>query len=753
VKTPPLGLGKGRNNCFLNVVVQALWHLRPSREALLDRAPQQQQQQQQQANHSSTPSLPCSSCLDRGAGCGGVDDQSGALRADGEEKEERELCAALRQVMQGLNSRDEDGGDGGVGVNKATRNLGGREQAQELPRRGAVPSSEVAEAFSAAAPASAAQISSTTTTTLTTTGAAVVGVTTAVDVERLRRALAKVALKLNTSASSQAPSSASTALAAPLPASAPPLSSSSSSPGLNELAPPLPGSGLTPGQEGQALNEEAKSSLSKEKDGKKKKKKKKKKAGSKLGVGSSSDDSAVLPSSTLSAAPPQSASAKNTSSPPPPLVGSEDSGRCGEGQGKGSYEDLSRAGEMADAIDALHLVLHSLRSANAANARHNGGGGSSSSSSNGGGGGGGGGGGDASAESSGNDGGGLSGEQFDRLFTLRLREEFTCEACRDGVGVGEAGVVRVADSDVQSFSVNVPLLKRAHETLTAAAAARATPTAAATGATATATKNGMARSGGARGAARRSSAVATTNPTTSNALPSADAAAGGGVVRFDAVLAEASLGLCDVVSCKRTKQCASRATPLPCDRTLRRHPPPTPHSQASQPTPPPPPLPSSSASSVQGGGSNSDGSSDPILSPALCAATTPILPAVFTLELIQDSLRTRGDRDEIRRVLAMVQPRINLAAVFGGGGDVASRGGGVVPGEDAWTHHLRCFLCFHPHRHHYVVYCLDEHTGLWFALDDDKIAPVGGAYEDAAAAAAGSGFMPHVLFYEEPAGR
>jgi hypothetical protein len=101
------------------------------------------------------------------------------------------------------------------------------------------------------------------------------------------------------------------------------------------------------------------------------------------------------------------------------------------------------------------------------------------------------------------------------------------------------------------------------------------------------------------------------------------------------------------------------------------------------------------------------------------------------LELIQDSLRDRGDPKEIAQVLRIVHPAIDIRAVFwggGDGGDGSGVGGGATKATTASsvfsTHFLRCFFCFHPHKHHYVVYCFDEPTRLWFAFDDDKVSLV-----------------------------
>ena len=38
--------------------------------------------------------------------------------------------------------------------------------------------------------------------------------------------------------------------------------------------------------------------------------------------------------------------------------------------------------------------------------------------------------------------------------------------------------------------------------------------------------------------------------------------------------------------------------------------------------------------------------------------------------------------------------------------------------------HLRCFFCFQPHRHHYIVFCYNVELKLWMCFDDDKVTPV-----------------------------
>ena len=37
---------------------------------------------------------------------------------------------------------------------------------------------------------------------------------------------------------------------------------------------------------------------------------------------------------------------------------------------------------------------------------------------------------------------------------------------------------------------------------------------------------------------------------------------------------------------------------------------------------------------------------------------------------------------------------------------------------------LRCFFCFHPHRHHYIVFCFIVDLKVWVCFDDDKVTPV-----------------------------
>jgi len=116
-------------------------------------------------------------------------------------------------------------------------------------------------------------------------------------------------------------------------------------------------------------------------------------------------------------------------------------------------------------------------------------------------------------------------------------------------------------------------------------------------------------------------------------------------------------------------------------------------------------------------------------------------PAVFSLELIQDSLRTRSDPREIATILNIIHPRLDLHMVFEPGSE-------NFPRRDRLLASLKCFFCFHPHKHHYVVYCYNAGLKIWVSFDDDKVTPIGRGYREAAAACSAGGFMPHVLFYE-----
>lgn len=117
-------------------------------------------------------------------------------------------------------------------------------------------------------------------------------------------------------------------------------------------------------------------------------------------------------------------------------------------------------------------------------------------------------------------------------------------------------------------------------------------------------------------------------------------------------------------------------------------------------------------------------------------------PAVFSLELIQDSLRTRSDPREIATILSIIHPRLDLHTVFDSGDDERHPRRGKTHAS------LKCFFCFHPHKHHYIVYCYNPGLKLWLSFDDDEVTPIGRGYREVAAACSAGGFMPHVLFYE-----
>mmetsp|Transcript_2195 Transcript_2195/g.2980 ORF Transcript_2195/g.2980 Transcript_2195/m.2980 type:complete len:590 (-) Transcript_2195:109-1878(-) len=325
-----------------------------------------------------------------------------------------------------------------------------------------------------------------------------------------------------------------------------------------------------------------------------------------------------------------------------------------ESKMRASTTGLATLGEMADAVDALGIVLHSLRKV-------------------------------------------MGDNLVDTLFTIRMREEYVCSHCAANNKVNEssaddvlttsispttqstilssdelmkmtgrlspkldlehiiedknssdveAGVVRVVGHDAPALSIVVPCLKHAAASITALSS--------------------------------KSSSSSHQNNH-----------------QFDAILSKASEMSCDVVYCKQSSQCKSR--PLPCKRSLRES-----------------PTLSSNPSNV-------------------CRA-----PAIFTLELIHDNLHTRSDPVDIAHVLNIIQPKINLNKVFQG----------KKLEKDKLIAKLRCFFCFQPHRHHYVVYCFDDTHQLWFRFDDNKVAPVGRTYQDVSAVASAGSFMPHVLFYE-----
>lgn len=89
---------------------------------------------------------------------------------------------------------------------------------------------------------------------------------------------------------------------------------------------------------------------------------------------------------------------------------------------------------------------------------------------------------------------------------------------------------------------------------------------------------------------------------------------------FSSVLKKASEMSCDVVHCKKTRQCSNR--PATCRRTLR-----------CSPT------------------QTDDGKH------------TKMCPSVFALELIHDDLKTRGDPVDIAEVLSIIQPQLDLNTV------------------------------------------------------------------------------------------
>merc|ERR1712086_978153 len=100
-------------------------------------------------------------------------------------------------------------------------------------------------------------------------------------------------------------------------------------------------------------------------------------------------------------------------------------------------------------------------------------------------------------------------------------------------------------------------------------------------------------------------------------------------------------------------------------------------------------------------------------------------------------------------MLNIIQPRVNLQNVL----SLDKECGQVAKSKTTRATrplyaHLKCFFCFHPHKHHYMVYCYDPVLQLWILFDDSKVQPVGRRYHDAAMACSTEGFMPHVFFYE-----
>ena len=353
---------------------------------------------------------------------------------------------------------------------------------------------------------------------------------------------------------------------------------------------------------------------------------------------------------------------------------------------RGDSSDLSNAGEMADAVDAMEVLLGALAA--------------------------------------------TQGELVDTLFTLKLREEYVCLTCaanppspapEENDHASEKKAAVVAAVAPRESSPDHSLANAAGE-----GSDNAAPSTQVEGVAGGAAAAPTAAPVLGPGVAKAANQDAASFPVSVRLLKQA-AAALGPAVAFDGVLRVAATGMCDVVSCKGSPAC--RGKPLPCTRSLR------------------------AGGAGAGAGAVSGG-----------VESGGRVPAVFALELVQDSLRACSDPEEIAKVLQLVSPSIDILRVFGPppaagasprpGRDgaatsaAASGGGGGDPFSERLPAQLRCFFGFHPRRHHYVAFCLDQDHGLWFMFDDDKVAPAGYSYIEAAAVSAAAGFMPHVLFYE-----
>ena len=308
------------------------------------------------------------------------------------------------------------------------------------------------------------------------------------------------------------------------------------------------------------------------------------------------------------------------------------------------------------------------------------------------------------------------------------------------------GLVKALEHDTDTLSLNVGLVAAAGSATAGTTAAAIKPQKLSLPARPTATAPAVT----AVSANTSTRVVASTTAVTPQAAPPQVAAP------FDSVLRSAARKSGDVVTCKASAACRQRGA-LPCRRTLRRR-----SSNASgSATALPTALPSASttiASTTAAPPSPPRDSSHMGSEGALVNATSGA-PAVFCLELIQDSLKL--DPSANLDLLRIVQPNLNLSQVFEddddddampassssastpataklSGGRRRQEKGKKAPGKQKNEREsevpqdptavptvssqlpstLRCFFGFHAQRHHYVAFCCQAPSS--FDVDTDE---------------------------------
>ena len=307
------------------------------------------------------------------------------------------------------------------------------------------------------------------------------------------------------------------------------------------------------------------------------------------------------------------------------------------------------------------------------------------------------------------------------------------------------GLVKALEHDTDTLSLNVGLIAAA-VSATAGTTAAAMPQKLSLPARPTATAPAVT----AVSANTSTRVVASTTAVTPQAAPPQVAAP------FDSVLRSAARKSGDVVTCKASAACRQRGA-LPCRRTLRRR-----SSNASgSATALPTAVPSASTTivSTTAAPPSPPRDSSHMGSEGALVNATSGAPAVFCLELIQDSLKL--DPSANLDLLRIVQPNLNLSQVFEddddddampassssastpataklSGGRRRQEKGKKAPGKQKNEREsevpqdptavptvssqlpstLRCFFGFHAQRHHYVAFCCQAPSS--FDVDTDE---------------------------------